>query len=320
MKLISIVIPVYNEELSIGIFLDEFLKFRNSLNSGNYNFELLFVDDGSTDDTPVILHRAVDANPFVRALVFSRNFGKEAALFAGLEATSGAVVIPMDVDLQDPFHVIPTMLEKYEQGSDVVLAKRTDRGSDAFLKRFSARWFYRFNNKMSSVKLEENVGDFRLMSRQVVDEVVKLQENQLFMKGMMSWVGFKTEIVNYRREERSGGTTKFNYRRLWNLALQGITSFSTIPLKVWTYFGSVIAVISFLYGIKIIIEKVFFGIAASGYASLMVAILFFGGVQLIGIGVLGEYLGRTYLETKRRPKYIIKKILKNERNQEPPFR
>lgn len=320
MKLISIVIPVYNEELSIGIFLDEFLKFRNTLHSGNYNFELLFVDDGSTDDTPVILHRAVDVNPFVRALVFSRNFGKEAALFAGLEATSGAVVIPMDVDLQDPFHVIPTMLEKYEQGADVVLAKRTDRGSDTFLKRFSARWFYRFNNKMSSVKLEENVGDFRLMSRQVVDEVIRLQENQLFMKGMMSWVGFKTEIVNYRREERSGGTTKFNYRRLWNLALQGITSFSTIPLKVWTYFGSVIAVISFLYGIKIIIEKVFFGIAASGYASLMVAILFFGGVQLIGIGVLGEYLGRTYLETKRRPKYIIKKILKNERNQEPPFR
>lgn len=319
MKLISIVVPVYNEELSTGIFLDEFLKFRSALNSGDYAFELLFIDDGSTDDTPVILHKTVADHPFVRALLFSRNFGKEAALFAGLEAAAGFVVIPMDVDLQDPFHVIPHMLAKYEQGADVVLAKRTDRGSDAFLKRFSARWFYRFNNKMSSVKLEENVGDFRLMSRQVVDEVVRLQENQLFMKGMMSWVGFKTEIVNYRREERSGGTTKFNYRRLWNLALQGITSFSTIPLKVWTYFGSVIAVISFLYGIKIIIEKVFFGIAASGYASLMVAILFFGGVQLIGIGVLGEYLGRTYLETKRRPKYIIKKILKNERNQEPPF-
>jgi len=317
MKLISIVIPVYNEEPSIGIFLDEFLKFRNTLHFGNYSFELLFVDDGSTDDTPVILHKIIDANPFVRALVFSRNFGKEAALFAGLEAASGTVVIPMDVDLQDPFHVIPAMLEKYGQGADVVLAKRTDRGSDSFLKRFSARWFYRFNNKMSSVKLEENVGDFRLMSRQVVDEVVRLHENQLFMKGMMSWVGFKTEIVSYRREERRGGSSKFNYRRLWNLALQGITSFSTIPLKVWIYFGSVTAVISFLYGIKIIIEKVFFGISVSGYASLMVAILFFGGVQLIGIGVLGEYLGRTYLETKRRPKYIVKQILKNERDPEP---
>jgi len=319
MKLISVVVPVYNEELSIGIFLEEFLKFRNMLHSETYYFELLFIDDGSTDGTSAILKQTVASYPFVRALIFSRNFGKEAALFAGLEAASGAVVIPMDVDLQDPFNVIPTMLEKYEQGADVVLAKRTDRGNDALLKRLSAQWFYRVNNKMSSIKLEENVGDFRLMNRQVVNEIIQLQENQLFMKGMMSWVGFKTEIVNYRREERSGGTTKFNYRRLWNLALQGITSFSTIPLKVWTYFGSIIAIISFLYGIKIIIEKVFFGIAASGYASLMVAILFFGGVQLIGIGVLGEYLGRTYLETKRRPKYIIKKILKNERDQEPHF-
>ncbi|HLV52232.1 MAG TPA: glycosyltransferase, partial [Flavobacterium sp.] len=186
--------------------------------------------------------------------------------------------------------------------------------NDSFFKRFSAEWFYRLNNKVSSIRLEENVGDFRLMTRQVVDEIVKLEENQLFMKGLMSWVGFKTAIVTYERPNRTEGKTKFNYRKLWNLAVQGITSFSTVPLKVWTYFGSFIALISFLYGIKIIIEKVFFGINASGYASLMVAILFFGGVQLIGIGVLGEYLGRTYLESKRRPKYIVKKIVKrNER-------
>ena len=163
---------------------------------------------------------------------------------------------------------------------------------------------------MSSLKLEENVGDFRLMSRQVVDEIVLLSENQLFMKGLMSWVGFKTEVITYERPSRVEGKTKFNYRKLWNLAVQGITSFSTLPLQVWTYFGSFVAFVSFLFGIKIIIEKLLFGISVSGYASLMVAILFFGGVQLIGIGVLGEYLGRTYLESKKRPRFIIKKQLK----------
>lgn len=198
------------------------------------------------------------------------------------------------------------MLPAYEKGADVVLARRANRETDTVVKRFSAQWFYRLNNKMSTLKLEENVGDFRLMTRKVVNEIVSLQENQLFMKGLMSWVGFETTVVNYSRPGRTEGKTKFNYIKLWNLAVQGITSFSTLPLKVWTYFGSFIAFISFLYGLKIIIEKLFFGINASGYASLMVAILFFGGVQLIGIGVLGEYLGRTYLESKRRPRYIIK--------------
>lgn len=310
MKQICIIVPVYNEELSIDTFFNEFLKFKETLVDKGYASSVLFVDDGSKDQTATILSRLIKEYTNCKALVFSRNFGKEAALFAGLEHAEGDLMIPMDVDLQDPFELIFEMITAYEKGADVVLARRANRGADTVVKRFSAQWFYRLNNKMSTLKLEENVGDFRLMTRQVVNEIVSLQENQLFMKGLMSWVGFETVVINYTRPSRKEGKTKFNYIKLWNLAVQGITSFSTLPLKVWTYFGSFIAFVSFLYGLKIIIEKLFFGISASGYASLMVAILFFGGVQLIGIGVLGEYLGRTYLESKRRPRYIIKHKLK----------
>ncbi len=315
MKQISVIVPVYNEELSIETFFNAFLKFTETLVKTEYTASVLFVDDGSKDKTAAILNKLIKENVNCKALVFSRNFGKEAALFAGLEHAVGDLMIPMDVDLQDPFELIFEMIKAHEKGADVVLARRTNRGTDTVVKRFSAQWFYRLNNKMSTLKLEENVGDFRLMTRQVVNEIVNLQENQLFMKGLMSWVGFETVVVDYTRPSRKEGKTKFNYIKLWNLAVQGITSFSTLPLKVWTYFGSVIAFISFLYGLKIIIEKLFFGINASGYASLMVAILFFGGVQLIGIGVLGEYLGRTYLESKRRPRYIIKhKLIKKVNN------
>lgn len=306
MKQISVIVPVYNEEQSIDTFFSAFLKFKDTLFEKGYTANVLFIDDGSKDKTVSILNRLVKENTSCKALIFSRNFGKEAALFAGLEHAQGDLLVPMDVDLQDPFELIFEMITAYEKGADVVLARRANRGTDSFMKRFSAQWFYRLNNKMSTLKLEENVGDFRLMTRQVVNEIINLQENQLFMKGLMSWVGFETAIVNYSRPSRTQGKTKFNYIKLWNLAVQGITSFSTLPLKVWTYFGSIIALLSFFYGLKIIVEKLFFGINASGYASLMVAILFFGGVQLIGIGVLGEYLGRTYLETKRRPRYIIK--------------
>lgn len=305
MKKLSIITPVFNEEKTISIFCEHLLVFKNQI--ANYRLEWLIVDDGSSDNTPFIIDTLCNNQQFIRGVFFSRNFGKEAALFAGLEHSEGDIIIPMDIDLQDPFEVILQMLQEYENGADVVLAKRTNRESDSLFKRKTAQWFYSINNKMSSLKLEENVGDFRLMTRQVVDEIIRLQENQLFMKGLMSWVGFNTAIVTYKRPIRTEGKTKFNFFKLWNLAVQGITSFSTIPLKVWSYFGGFVSFISFLFGLKIIFEKIFLGISVSGYASLMVAILFFGGVQLIGIGVLGEYIGRTYLESKRRPKYIIKK-------------
>src|SRR5690606_29891027 len=290
MKQISVIVPVFNEEKSIVLFFEAFRKFKNQIGHRNYTTNLLFIDDGSTDQTAKIITDLAKENKDCKAIFFYRNFGKESALFAGLEHANGDLIVPMDVDLQDPFELIFEMLDAYEAGAEVVLARRNDRGNDTFLKRFTAQWFYKLNNRMSTIKLEENVGDFRLMTRQVVNE-----------------------IVNYSRPVRKEGNTKFNYRKLWNLAVQGITSFSTLPLKVWTYFGSFVAFISFLYGLKIIVEKLFFGINASGYASLMVAILFFGGVQLIGIGVLGEYVGRTYLESKRRPKNIIRKKINNEK-------
>lgn len=206
--------------------------------------------------------------------------------------------------MQDPLEVIPTMLDKWHEGADVVLAKRVDRSSDSHFKRKSAEWFYHLHNLISKPKIEENVGDFRLMSRETVENIKLLPERNLFMKGVLSWVGGKTNVVEYVRAERVTGSTKFNGWKLWNLALEGITSFSTFPLRVWTYIGFFVAVLSFLYGVWMIIDKMIWGNPVAGYPSILVSILFLGGVQLIGIGVLGEYIGRIYIETKGRPRYI----------------
>lgn len=212
----------------------------------------------------------------------------------------------MDVDLQDPIEVIPHLIEKWQAGADMVLAKRSDRSTDGRMKRKTAEWFYKLHNKISNPKIEENVGDFRLMSRAVVENIKLMPERNLFMKGVLSWVGGKTDVVKYARAERVAGDSKFNGWKLWNLALEGITSFSTFPLRMWTYIGLFIAGMSFFYGAWMIIDKLMFGNNVPGYPSLLVSILFLGGVQLIGIGILGEYIGRIYIETKKRPKYIIK--------------
>lgn len=315
MDLISFIVPVYNEQETIRIFHKEICHFfQNEIDNEKYSFELVFVNDGSDDKTMDVLQELYEMNSNITVVSFSRNFGKENALFAGLEHISidGKIIIPIDVDLQDPLLVIKTMLEKYEEGYDVVLAKRAEREKDGFLKRFSAEQFYKVYNKIAKVKLEPNVGDFRLMTRNVVDEILKLKENQLFMKVVFNWVGFRSAIVEYNREERVAGSSKFNGYKLWNLALEGITSFSTIPIRVWLYIGSFIAFLSFVLGIKVLIEKFFFGIQEQGYASIIVSVFFIGGVQLIGIGILGEYIGRIYMEVKRRPRYIVQKLLKNE--------
>lgn len=307
MKL-SLVIPVFNEEETIP-------KFYDAITSHNiaqkFDIELLFINDGSDDSTLDVLSLIKSSNKFknvtINILDFSRNFGKEPALFAGLEHATGDAVIPIDVDLQDPIDVIPQLIEKYQEGYDVVLAKRVDRSSDTYLKRKTAQWFYSFHNKISKPKIEPNVGDFRLLSREVVEAIKLLQERQLFMKGILSWVGFKTAIVEYSREERVAGNTKFNTLKLWDLALEGITSFSSFPLKVWTYLGLFIAGISFIYAGGVILSKILFGNPVPGYPSIMATILFIGGIQLIGIGILGEYIGRIYIESKNRPRYILKK-------------
>ncbi len=301
---ISLVVPVFNEEDTIPIF---YKAVREYDTLKEYQVEIVFINDGSKDSTENIINALAISDELVKPLSFTRNFGKEPALFAGLDHATGDAVIPIDVDLQDPIDVIPQLIEKWKAGADMVLAKRTDRSTDGHLKRKSAEMFYKLHNKISNPKIEENVGDFRLMSREVVENIKKMPERNLFMKGILSWVGGKTEVVEYSRAERCAGESKFNGWKLWNLALEGITSFSTFPLRIWTYIGLSVSAFAFLYAAWMIVDKLIWGNPVPGYPSLMTAILFLGGVQLIGIGVLGEYIGRIYVEVKKRPKYILKK-------------
>jgi glycosyltransferase involved in cell wall biosynthesis len=301
---ISLVVPVFNEEEAIPLFYKSVREYKEFADK---DIEIVFVNDGSSDKTESIISALSVADEKIKVINFTRNFGKEPALFAGLEASSGDVVIPIDVDLQDPIEVIPLLLSKWENGADVVLAKRIDRQCDGRIKRKTAEWFYRIHNQISKPAIEENVGDFRLMSREVVDNIKLLPERNLFMKGILSWVGGKVDIVEYSRAQRVAGSSKFNGWKLWNLAIEGITSFSTFPLRMWAYIGFFVATLSFVFGACMILDKLIWGNPVPGYSSLIVSILFLGGVQLIGIGVLGEYVGRIYIETKRRPRYIVKK-------------
>ncbi|EPA92775.1 glycosyltransferase family 2 protein [Pseudomonas umsongensis] len=303
---VSLIVPVFNEEQAINLF---YQAVRRELKLDGAEVEIVFINDGSTDGTAAQAAALAQVDEQVMLINFSRNFGKEPALFAGLEYASGDAVIPMDVDLQDPISVIPLLIEQWQQGADVVLAKRRDRTSDSYLKRHSAALFYHLLNRISYTRIEENVGDFRLMDRKVVDVIRTLPEHQLFMKGVLSWAGFNTVVVEYERAERVAGSSKFNVWKLWNLALEGVTSFSTVPLRLWTYVGGGISIFAVLYAVYMVLDKIFFGNSVPGYPSLMTAILFLGGVQLIGIGILGEYVGRIYIEAKHRPRYVIKDIV-----------
>ncbi len=300
---ISLVVPVFNEEDAIPIFYKAVREFEELK---QHEVEIVFINDGSKDSTESIINALALADRLVVPLSFTRNFGKEPALFAGLDHASGEAIIPIDVDLQDPIEVIPYLIEKWQAGADMVLAKRSDRSTDGRLKRKTAEWFYKLHNKISNPQIEENVGDFRLMSREVVENIQLMPERNLFMKGVLSWVGGRTDVVEYARAKRVAGSTKFNGWKLWNLALEGITSFSTFPLRVWTYIGFIIASISFLYGAWMTLQTLIIGNPIKGYTSLLVSILFIGGVQLIGIGVLGEYIGRIYIETKKKTTLLFK--------------
>ncbi|MDM2828869.1 glycosyltransferase family 2 protein [Citrobacter sp. Cpo085] len=301
---ISLIVPVFNEEDTIPIF---YKTVRGYEELKKYDVEIVFINDGSKDATESIINALALSDSLVVPVSFTHNFGKEAAIFAGLECSTGEAVIPIDVDLQDPIETIPLMINKWLSGADIVLAKRADRSTDGKLKRKTAEWFYKLHNKISDPKIEENVGDFRLMSRDVVENIKLMPERNLFMKGVLSWVGGRTDVVEYTRAGRIAGKSKFNGWKLWNLALEGITSFSTFPLRIWTYIGFFVATLSFLFGAWMIIDKIFWGNPVAGYPSIIVSILFLGGIQLIGIGVLGEYIGRIYIETKQRPRYIVKK-------------
>jgi glycosyltransferase involved in cell wall biosynthesis len=304
-ELLSLVVPFYNEEATVQHFANAVLPVLDAV--PDTKWEIICVDDGSKDQTLRELLILMRADARFHVLEFSRNFGKEAALTAGIDAARGAAVIPMDVDLQDPPALIADMVAAWRAGAEVVLARRTDRSTDGILKRKTAAWFYQLHNHLSKTRIPENVGDFRLMDRIVVNALKQMPERQRFMKGIFAWVGFHTVTLNYARAPRAAETSKFSGLALWNFAIEGFTSFSTLPLKIWTYLGAASALITFLYALYIFIRTIVSGNPVPGYASLFVAVLFFGSVQLISVGLLGEYIGRIYMETKQRPSYLIRR-------------
>jgi glycosyltransferase involved in cell wall biosynthesis len=273
------------------------------------SFEILCVNDGSKDGTLQKLIESKSNNPEIKIIDFSRNFGKDAAMTAGLDYADGDCVIPMDCDLQDPPELIIEMVEKWRNGAEVVLAQRIDRSKDSFLKRVTSGLFYKSYNWLSDFPLPENVGDYRLIDRKVVDVVKKFPERKRFMKGLFAFPGFKSAYVKYKRPVREKGNSKWSYWRLWNYAIEGITSFSITPLRIWTYFGIFVTSLAFVRGIWILFRALFFGIDMPGYASLTVTMLFLGGVQLISLGLIGEYIGRIYMESKQRPIYVVRDII-----------
>ncbi|GHT90608.1 glycosyl transferase [Alphaproteobacteria bacterium] len=303
---LSLIVPFYNEAESVDVF---FGKIMSVLKNVDRSFEIICINDGSTDDTLAKLMKQKRRIPQIRIVDFSRNFGKDAAMTAGLDFAFGECVIPIDSDLQDPPELIIEMLEKWKQGFDVVLAKRIDRSEDSFFKRTTARLFYKTCNLLSDIDLPEDVGDFRLLDRKVVDAIKQCPERKRFMKGLFAFVGFKTAFVEYKRPAREVGASKWSYWKLWNYAIDGITSFSTFPLKIWTYIGIFITLASFAGGMWILLRTLLYGIDWPGYASLMIVMLFLGGTQMISLGLIGEYVGRIYMESKQRPIYIVKDII-----------
>jgi glycosyltransferase involved in cell wall biosynthesis len=312
--LVSLIVPVFNEEESIDLYLDTVPPL---MERDGFRFEIVFVNDGSRDNTLArLLDRAALDRRF-RIVNLSRNFGKEAALTAGIDHARGDVIVPMDIDLQDPPELIEPFMARWREGYDVVYGVRTQRAWDTAAKRLSANWFYRVFNSMSPVRIPENVGDFRLVDRRAVEVLRQLPERNRFMKGLFAWVGFNAIGVAYERPQRAAGSSKFNLWRLWNFALDGVVSFSTAPLRAWFYVGVVIAAVAVLYALFIITRVLLFGIDTPGYASLLIAVLLMGAIQLLSLGIIGEYLGRLFLEVKSRPIYVVEGIYEDGDFQAP---
>jgi polyisoprenyl-phosphate glycosyltransferase len=302
---LSIIVPMFNEAAVLDRLFERLGKVMERL---GLSYEIVVVNDGSTDETlaGVLEHRA--RNPAIKVISLSRTFGKDIALSAGLDHARGRAAVPLDADLQDPPELIEQMVALWGEGYDVVYATRKHRPGDIWLKRTTAHFFYRVFEAIADVPIPRDTGDFRLLDRRVVDVMVRLPERTRFMKGLFAWVGFKQTAIYYQREERQAGSTKWNYWRLWNFAMDGITSFSSFPLKVWSYFGFTISALAFLYAIVLAIRKIFHDVDVPGYTSLMVVLLFLGGIQLITLGILGEYMGRVYNEVKGRPLYVVREL------------
>jgi len=301
--IISVVIPVFNEEDVLEEFHGRLLPVVDKLQE--HEVEIIYVNDGSQDKTLPLLTTLTNSDERVQALNLSRNFGKEAAMTAGIDHASGDAVILIDADLQDPPELIPKMIDSWGQGFDMVCMQRTSRDGESFLKKFTARAFYSLMGRVGEIQVPENVGDFRLMSRPVIDALKRLPERTRFMKGLFAWVGFKTCMLPYHRDARYAGTSKWNYWRLWNFALEGFTSFTVAPLKIASYTGFLTALTSLAYAVFVVSKALFYGDPVPGYPSLMVVVLFLGGLQLLALGVIGEYLGRMFIESKHRPLYLL---------------
>ena len=307
---LSFVVPCYNEAANIRALYERICAVMAACPE---TWECICVNDGSRDETLGALTALQDKDPRVRVIDLSRNFGKEAALTAGLDHARGAAAIPLDADLQDPPELIPELVAHWRAGYDVVNAVRLSREGESLVKRASAHAFYRIFNRISKVPIPEDTGDFRLLSRPVLDALRQLPERRRFMKGLFAWVGFRTTSVSYHRAPRQAGHTTWNYVRLWRFAMDGILSFSDAPLRVASYLGLAVSLLSFLYALNLLVQTLLFGNPVKGYPSLMVALLFLGGVQLMALGVIGEYLGRVYDESKGRPVYIIRHPLEADR-------
>lgn len=306
---ISVVAPAYNEQEVLGEFHRRVTEVMRGIGC---DYEVVLVNDGSRDNTLALMHALRASDPHVSVVDLSRNFGKEIALSAGLDHTKGEVIVVLDSDLQDPPELIPQMLEIWREGYDIVYGTRTVRDGESWFKKMTASYFYRLIKKVSRVDIPKDTGDFRLMSRRAVLALTKLREEHRFMKGLFAWIGFPSKAFLYRRDPRAAGETKWNYWKLWNFAIEGITSFTVAPLKVSTYLGLLVAMLSLFYAVFVIWKAMVYGDPVRGYPSLMAVILFLGGVQLVSVGLLGEYVGRIFNEVKRRPLYLINRLVGSE--------
>ena len=308
MNLLSVVVPCYNEEESLEFFLDEIQKTL-----ADYNYEVIFINDGSEDSTLEKIRNLANSNPNVKYISFSRNFGKESAIYAGLVNATGNLICLIDADLQHPPYLIPEMIDAISEGYDVAAAKRVSKKGEPFFKTLGSRFFYRLFNSISSMKLIPGATDYRVMTRQVTDAVLQLSEYNRFSKGIFQWIGFETKWIEYENVERVAGETTWSVWQLFMYSIEAITSFTTLPLTISIYLGFIISVLAFIYLLIIIIKYLLYSDPVQGFATTMCTILLLGGIQLISIGILGKYLKNTYNETKNRPIFIVKETNINDK-------
>jgi glycosyltransferase involved in cell wall biosynthesis len=309
-KKISILIPAYNEEAVLGTLYQRLTKLANE--TPKYTFEFLFINDGSRDRTLEMIKEYAEKDNRITYINLSRNFGKEIAMIAGLDHITGDATVIIDADLQDPPELIPQMITFWEEGYDDVYARRRSRAGESWFKKTTSEIFYRLLQKSTNIPIQQDTGDFRLLSHRCVEALKEFRESQRYTKGLFSWIGYKKKEILYDRDPRAAGETKWNYLKLTNFAIDGITSFTTAPLRISTVFGVLVSFAAFIYILYLVIRTIFFGTDVAGYPSTMAVVLFLGGVQLLSLGIIGEYIGRIFNETKRRPLYLIEEYHKSD--------